>query len=75
MHKRCARRVVHASELPGEHIQSVKCIQIAEKLSRETLLVDDFLDEAWQAWVLREPCPGAMACAFEVDRSDFPVSR
>lgn len=50
VNKRCARRGVHACELPGERIQTVQCVQIAEKLRRQTLSIDERLVAGGQEW-------------------------
>ena len=75
VNERCARRVVHACELRGERFQTVECVQIAEKLRGQTLVVDNRLGNARAARVLRETCPCATARALQVDRGDLPVGR
>ena len=54
LNERCAKRVVHACELRGERIQTVECVQIAEKLRCQTLVIDNRLGNARAARVLRE---------------------
>ena len=75
LNKRCAKRVVHACELRGERFQTVECVQIAEKLRRQTLVIDNRLGNAREARVLRETCPCATARALQVDRGNLPVGR
>ena len=70
-----ARRVVHPCELRSESLQTVECVQIAEKLRCQTLLIDNRLGDTRSARVLFETCPCATARALQVDRGDLPVSR
>ena len=48
LNERCAIRVVHACELRGECLQPVECVQIAEKLRGQTLMIDNRLGDARQ---------------------------
>jgi hypothetical protein len=73
VNKRRAKRVVHACELRGERIQTVKRVQIAEKLCCQTLITDNRLGSAREARVLRETCPCATARALQFDRGNLPV--
>ena len=75
LNERCARRVVHERELRGELVQTVECVQVAEKLRRQTLVIDNLLGNARPVRVLRETCPCATSCALQVDRGDLPIRR
>ena len=75
LHERCSRRVVYLRELRGELLQTVECVQIAEKLCGETFVIDNLLGNPWALRVLREACPCAASCAFQVDRGDLPIRR
>jgi hypothetical protein len=73
VNQRRAKRLVYACELRGERFQTIERVQVAEKLRRQILVIDNRLRSAGKAWVLRKPCPGATARAFQVDRGDLAV--
>ena len=54
LNERCARRVVYLGELRGERVQTVECVQVAEKLRGQTLVVDNRFGNAREARVVRE---------------------
>jgi hypothetical protein len=74
LNKRRARRVVHARELRGKHLEAVEGVEIAEKLCCPTLVIDNRFGNTWEARVFRETGPGAATRALQVDRGDLPVS-
>src|SRR5262249_2326660 len=73
--KRCAKRLVPAGELRGEHLQTVERVQVAKKLRCKTLLVDNRFGNAFEGRVLRETCPCTTARTLQVDRGDLAVGR
>src|SRR5262249_7657567 len=75
MNKRRAIGVVHAGELRGERFQTVECIEIAEKLRHQTLLIDNRLGNTREARVVDETRPCGTPRALQVDHGDLPVSR
>ena len=68
-------RIFNERELRGEHVQTVECVRVAEKLQRQTFFIDYLLRDPWAARVSRETRPCAAARALQVDRRDLPVGR
>jgi hypothetical protein len=58
LNERGARRV-HTDELRGEFVQTVKRVQVAEKLRYQTLAIENLLGDSWPLRVLRETRPCA----------------
>ena len=75
LHQRRPIRVVHLGELGGERIHTVECVQVTEKLSRQTLVIDHRFGGSRESWASGEPGPGAASRAFQVDRGDLTIRR
>jgi hypothetical protein len=75
LNQRCTVGVVYSREVGGERIQAVECVQIAEKLGRQALVIDHRLGSSREARVSGEPGPGAAPRALQVDRGDLTIRR
>ena len=73
--QRCAKRVVDACELRRDRIHAIQCVQITEKLRRDTLALDDRFDRTRKARVPGETCPCPPTRTLQVDRRDLAVGR
>ena len=73
--RRARRSGIRLDELPRQGLDAVERRQVADKLRRELLLLDEGFGDPGLQRVLKEPAPRAQARALQVDDGNLAVGR